>query len=486
MSRLTHLQHSPQKHQSSSRSDFSAGNVVKATFSSDKIPSETTLDTSGSVRQVRKSCMSKIYEALRGDSVLMLVAMALTFSFYPAYNVENIAGQAQLTIALVAYGLLGLWAVLSKGRLSPYFVVLTAYLAGLALLSSNGARGWGIVATWLPFLAIALHARVSRTRLEDLIGVVVRVSLGLSLLAAVQVLAESLGYDVGLGRTYDSSVFGFARARLFFEEPQFLASFLLVGLAGAVVRADRLHIIGLLVAGIGVTMSRGAILAAAIGLVAYVLITRNIKPMIAAGAGAVLTLMVVSMSGYIGSSFKVPPHKFAGTYINNLMARPAPNPIKDIVYRPNLRARETSAGSRISSARVGIELFQEGSLTQKIFGYGPAGYDIEVRDKQGATQTGGGYVTNNLYVTMLVEYGLLGLGLFLLSIIWTLRALYRRRGQAASFLALALCMMLIQYMFFSSVVNALHFWILLGLATAYVSSGKAYKVQALPSNKKHA
>lgn len=439
------------------------------------------------------------------SSLLAILGVCLlTFSYYPNLSLSTVTGDAQLTLALLAYATLGVYGV--KDRITWTSLYLALYLLAMSGLFWNGMRSLYLVLLWMPAIFLTCST-VHKGTIEFISRAVFIVGAGLGAASILQISLEAFGLPSGLGGFYDSSVFGFGRARMFFEEPQFLGSFLLLSLsAGVGIKGHKNRDIGivLVVVGLGLTLSRGAMLAALMGSILYLILlvrqgvasfNENNRLIAAVISGAFIALVVVSMAGFIGSGYKISPIEYGRSYINHLIDRPTNNPGRALLMRPRSQVHSgpaiagsatgrSSAASRLDSSSDAIAIFKEAPLVNKILGHGPAGFDSVMRAKYGEPSTGRGYVTNNLYASLLVEYGLIGLAGLVGLLAYAAISLYKRviglSSKVDTVLLIALASGLTQYMFFSSVANSLHFWILLGLIIAYLRNEAKGKTKSLP------
>jgi O-antigen ligase len=78
-----------------------------------------------------------------------------------------------------------------------------------------------------------------------------------------------------------------------------------------------------------------------------------------------------------------------------------------------------------------------------------------------------GNVVNNQFIEILTELGVIGLGIFIASLVCPIYTAYQRRYWVGSIMIVAL---VIQWNFFSGNPNALHIWTVLALTYAYATS----------------
>ncbi len=327
-----------------------------------------------------------------------------------------------------------------------------------------------IVAKQLP----QLHLHSKRIQQYSLAAFIL-----VALVALWQIITDSLGLThltLGLPAMYSGDVFGIARPIGFALEPQFFGSLLLLPFLWAAWKllTTRTSLVyGIIFASAGwlllLTLSRGAILAAAIGLLILIITVRpSIKRIgLIVGLGIIsislwaLTALAVgtirddSISGYgtlraatsqlSFGAVTLPAEETASALPEAQNGPPEPGYVAD------------STDSRLSMSAQAIDIWQS-SPSMALFGVGIGGFGARAHEVDPRLSPSS--IVNNHYIEQLVEIGILGAGLFV-SILMYLIALCIRRKQ---YLLLALLAAYsVQWLFFSGNANVIHIWIVLGV-----------------------
>jgi len=312
-------------------------------------------------------------------------------------------------------------------------------------------------------------------------------STAVSILWALwQVYGDAFGVDSSLtllAPAYESTVFGTARPTGFALEPQFFASFLLIPFFWLSVRLlsnnfknAQLHYFGITVLStiLVLTLSRGALYAAAVGLILLLILRhQDLKRWLYLGAtvfGGVVVAGVItfsaatinqrdSISGY-ASLAKSLNHLSLGTislppeYGNTEASAPK-------VTVPSKKASgyvAASTDSRLSMSAQAILLWTE-NPQHFLFGIGNGSFGTSLHAKDNHYPTNS--IVNNYYLELLVETGLIGLSLFAAFIAGLLYTLLKTRN---TLLIVIITSLLVQACFFSGNANIIHLWVIFGLA----------------------
>lgn len=433
----------------------------------------------------------------------LLMPLVIWFSYWPRLSWgANATMNFRLTIPMVYVVVLALaglpviWRLrrnLARDRLVWLASALVIWSILTVAWSSNLLRGlltagfMGLL--WLVFLA----SYASRTQMQWLMLTLAKLLVGtavtMGLLALGQMAAgtyiesrQSLGLCAGCV----AGQFGFVRPNLFAIEPQFLGSLLLAPTLFMSYHLLKYRnrwyhwlITGLLVTVLYLTMSRGAIYALGLGIVLlWVVVHCNWRRRLS-------LLSLVALSGVVcliiqGGLAAANPHiaeSFGGAITKSLNhvslgmidwrnrdseAAPSspstatppstvqPNDNKDNKTRPVYDGYVAeSTNVRVNLSKVALTAWSKQSWWRRLLGtgMGSAGQVM-------AQQTGSSYqkeIVQNEYVEVLLERGLIGLVLLLITIVTVFYRLRYFRWSWAIIVAY-----LAQYCFFSGLPSALH------------------------------
>lgn len=372
-------------------------------------------------------------------------------------------------------------------------ITVISIFAGYSTLSilwtSNPIRG--IITSLFLWLMIGLvvSMQYATVKLLKIPAIVLRVLLFAYLAVVAIVLWQLVGDATGLSpqltllpEQYRSTVFGVARPVGLALEPQFLASLLIFPLLGSAWRVlsgarDKLSAILLISASslLLLTISRGGILAATIGLTVLLVCIRphwkiicrtlfyglisiivalflqfalasiNVRDSIS-GTKAVANIIEQLSLGII----KLPETDSAPASTAPLMPTDSTQPTGGYVA--------SSTDSRTTMLQNAIKLWAT-SLMTFLFGVGSGGFGTSLAAHIDTHATSG-TVANNFYAEMLAELGLIGTALFVTFLVYVFVKLIKRRQWL--FVAL-LVAFLVQWNYFSGNANVIHVWAMLGI-----------------------
>lgn len=287
---------------------------------------------------------------------------------------------------------------------------------------------------------------------------------------------------------YTSSVFGVARPTGFALEPQFFGSLLLIPFGVLLYRKFTGHgskqsciAFFIVSAFILLTLSRGALIAVG---VLFTLISLFYWPgirmwsrqgLLLLGAGAVAFLGMGVLSSVRNGSIESGYATIRGTIrhlsLGTISLDRASTPQNSTeTIAPTSQPTDpayvsSSTKSRLTMSQVALELWSSAPLT----GVGLGGFGLAAHKISDEYQTGA--VTNNYYLELLAELGVIGSLLFAGFLVTLFQPLVRKSQWLLACLASAL---LVQWAFFSGNANVVHIWLIFGILLA-VSQQKVVK-----------
>lgn len=305
----------------------------------------------------------------------------------------------------------------------------------------------------------------------------------------------------GLPMMYSGDVFGVARPTGFALEPQFFGSLLLIPLLWSLYHllAESPRRFALLVYVIStlmlfMTLSRGALAAAAIGGILLLLVVRPTFRRLLSAAGLTLasiigfillvfcfaTFRVDSISGNdaakrVISQLSLGTVTFPAPTDQHILPKESPtsNQTTRLPSTPQGYVAE-STNSRLSMSEQALALWRQSPVTV-LFGVGVGGFGTSLYATNQHFPVSS--VVNNYYLELLVETGLFGALLFGGFVITLLITLLKKH----LFLpAIILTALLIQMAFFSGNANIIHLWVLVGFCIGLVSMSQK---TVLPSSR---
>ena len=446
------------------------------------------------------------------SSTLLALFPLLIFSYLPVISLGMAFG-VHLDISLL-YGALVLvflinipvfWKQRSILLSSVAWKCGTAFLGFIwisCLYSSNPFRAV-VTASFFTlvfgiFSAILIHSPVLLKQKNTIIRFVSASVACISLLALWQVIADALHISPTLSllpTMYNGDTFGVARPTAFALEPQFLGSLLLVPFIYSVyrfiTRTSRSDVLffGAVTVVLFLTLSRGALLGAFIGLVLLLLLVRpSIKAimrlLLTGIISAVITIAVIGFAGSIRQD-SISGYGATNNVINQLSLgiislppeRVDTKSTKTESSSPSATSSqsgyvESSTNSRLSMNTEALQIWNSSSSTL-LFGVGIGGFGASLHARNNAPESS---VVNNFYLELLAETGVVGTVLFLCfvgALIYT--GMKSRQYVLVSLVAA----FLMQWCFFSGISNVTHVWIIFGLLAALTTHPVKNKHTAL-------
>lgn len=450
-----------------------------------------------------------IPEKLRLFDVLWLgVPVAIWFAYQPLIRLgQDGTMYYELSVTMLYAALLALVSLPSIWRhrhelvklraawVVEVFVVIS--LLGL-MWTMNLTRGILTAGVTGMLYGIFLGAMAERVRLKQLLPSIVRVYLYSALvmcgLAIVQFFA-GLWLDAQTTLLCAGCVaeqFGFVRPNVFLIEPQFLGSALLPAVLlltyrGVTGQKDWRVFVGLfvVVTVLVLTLSRGALLAGAVGVVLLVaLYIKNVQRwMVVVGIFVVSLVSALALQGVAAVINPAIDETFGGAMTKSIHQltmgvvdirpavsehEPPTETVSEGVAQPNFDGYiEESTDARTTRTSLAFQRWSADAPTMLFgVGIGSAGAAMHEMfpDKIGARE-----IVQNEYVETLLERGLVGLLSFLTILVGLFVATKRQKWLWSIIVAF-----MVQWLFFSGYPNVLHVYLALILIATYSRSGSGF------------
>ena len=439
------------------------------------------------------------------DKLLLLAPLVVWFSYQPnIYLGHSSAMNIELSLVLIYVAVLAVFAL-------PLI-----YSNYKKLLQCNLVRIVGLFILW-SFMSIIWSSNLSRAILTAGVGAALfTVLLGvlstdvkkltpilkntyiasaafMSVLAIVQV-AYGAWFDWGLCRGCLAAGFGFVRPSVFAIEPQFFGSLLLAPililaakfLRKTVTKTDVI-LLCIMITAMYLTLSRGAIFSLVIAIACLMFLYRN--SLIKKSRLVFLPLVVLAgfSAGMVwhGIFTEINPRVSDGFYdsvsksVNQLTLgkvnlpkltasgdSQAASPPTASVETSHPKAQfsgyvETSTSERTSMLNLALQTWRKDWITMLVgTGIGSSGRAIQQHTHKLATEA---EITQNQYVEVLLENGLIGAVLCLIAVVVYLYDTRRDKLAWAMLIAFVL-----QWNFFSGLPNALHIYLVLAVIFAAI------------------
>lgn len=437
--------------------------------------------------------MKRLSVTIRGlnwlERLWLGAPIALWFSYQPLMRFgQDTTTYYEVSIALLyvlALALVGLPNIWQARRLliRDRAVQLTGSFVGLSFVTlfwtpnlTRGILTLGLIGLlYLVFLAAVAEWKRLKKLLPDIATVLVASAVVMSVLALLQVVAgiwlPSSETLLCAGCVADQ--FGFVRPNGFAIEPQFLGSLLvapLLVLLHAFLRGKRgvQYLMAFIIISIALilTLSRGAIFAFGIGaLLLFVLEARNIKqvvePCLAIAGALALALLIQGTTAAVNPNVETSFYRAVTTSLNQLslglVKLPVVTTMTDSVLgnAPVFNGYvEESTKTRLSLSQFALRTWTS-SPARMVFGVGLGGSGVAIHESF-PNEIDSREIIQNEYVEILLEYGLVGLGLFVAALIGFVRGTWEAKWAWAFLAAYA-----VQWVFFSGYPNALHVYLAL-------------------------
>lgn len=434
----------------------------------------------------------------------LLAPILLWFSYRPLLRFgSNQSMYFELSLALLLLGVLGVVALvilLAKHRSLPkhlgllpvsiFVVVCTSSL----LWTTDLIRGLltvGVIGALYSIFIASICLKADLARLKPyLVKITLASAIFMSVLAIIQVIASIwLPSDNTLlcaGCTPNQ--LGFARPNVFTIEPQFLGNMFLFPTFLALILATD-NPLGkkynfaffMCIVGLFITLSRGAIFAFGLAFIISVVLNYSrlyifIRPLLLMLAGFIVVMLIQGTSATLSRTVNISFSGAINTSLNQLSlgiiklpstqtSPPAAKPPVTIQNNttppqankeaPNFTGYvEESTNKRLSLTNYALQSWSS-SLQRIIFGVGIGGSGTALR-QDFPDIISEREIVQNEYIEILMETGLLGLSVFVATIVILLVRLRKNWWQIAVVVAF-----LAQWNFFSGYPNALHIYFVL-------------------------
>lgn len=452
------------------------------------------------------------------ERVLLLAPILLWFAYWPVIRIGgNATMNFELSLALiycVVLALTGLpliWRsrdVLARSPIALLSGVFILWSATTIIWSDNPLRGVlsvGIAGVlWLILLAVL----ADRKRVQKLAPVLTKLLLLATMIICAFELAQFVG-GIWLSRREPlllclgcSAVqFGFVRPNVFAIEPQFLGNMLLLPtliLTRRLIikRWSRQNVLMFMVAlsGLLLTMSRGAIYAFVIGAIVLAIVYYKQWRRLLSGIGLTVAVFVITlvMQGFAaalnphltesfgGAIAKVVSQLSLGVINLDKPSKSNVNADANVPEQATVKASNEvkprydgyvaeSTDVRTNFSKVALSVWSLDPRNMLIgVGVGGAGVAMARYEHSDWSKE----IVQNEFVEVLMERGVIGLGLLLLLIGIIVYVLWRSHNVWALAILIAY---LVQYCFFSGLPNALHVYVAVAVLLGALTSNHLQK-----------
>lgn len=452
------------------------------------------------------------------ERVLLLAPILLWFAYWPVIRIGgNVTMNFELSLALiycVVLALTGLpliWRSRDMLVKSPAVLLSGAFIlwsATTIIWSDNPLRGVlsvGIAGVlWLILLAVL----ADRKRVQKLAPALTKLLLLATMIICAFELVQFVG-GIWLSRREPlllclgcSAVqFGFVRPNVFAIEPQFLGNMLLLPtliLTRRLIikRWSRQNVLMFMVAlsGLFLTMSRGAIYAFVIGAVVLAIVYNKQWRRLLSGIGLTVAVFVIAlvMQGFAaalnphltesfgGAIAKVVSQLSLGVINLDKPSKSNVNADANVPEQATAKASNEakprydgyvaeSTDVRTNFSKVALSVWRSNPRNMLIgVGVGGAGAAMARYEHSDWSKE----IVQNEFVEVLMERGVIGLGLLLLLIGIIVYVLWRSHNVWAWAILIAY---LVQYCFFSGLPNALHVYVAVAVLLGALTSNHLQK-----------
>lgn len=441
------------------------------------------------------------------EKVALLAPIAIWFSYYPNFHFGNVGGaNIEFSIALIYVAVLAVVGLPQVWKCrKTIFDRKIVWLTGLFVIwnvvsviwSPNTIRTiltsgvWLVL--WLDFLVILSIKNITKL-MKKIIKIFIFMSFIMSVAAIIQVIYGAWT-DWGLCRGCLARGFGFVRPSVFTIEPQFLGNLLLVPILYLL---NKWFITGMTslekiilwtdLLALYLTLSRGAIFAGVIGMLAMIFFSQPISKKAIIRRMGIVTMLIIS-SFFAGLVFhgvftQLNPRVTDGFYesvsksINHVslgkisLPKREQNdtPTNQVTASNNINQPqqalfdgyvEKSTNERTNMLGLAVRTWQKDPLVT-VFGVGSGATGSAIYSHTGKISNTSEIVQNQS-VEILLENGLVGIIMVLvIFIIYGSKYIFHR------WIWVILLAFLIQWNFFSGLPNALHIYLILAAIFATI------------------
>jgi hypothetical protein len=364
----------------------------------------------------------------------------------------------------------------------------------LLLIASLMLLLGAVISAWRLFLSFG-------KRVLPAPALVLRFAMAYGVVSIMQLLVATFTHtNVLLCQGCRSDVFGFARVNGFALEPQFWANalipFFAYGFVMFYIKHSRLAGMGLFMSMLAImlTFSRGAFIAVALSLLAFIAVLKYQNSLRVASLARSLGITLVAfIAGFIllvtmsSIKYKNSPNITYNTARGmieqltlgrislpkkentplSIVAAPSVPPEQvivttEVVTPTNQGVVKASQNDRVRPARTALTVWS-GSLRNMLLGVGVGNFAPFVQKNIDASSplTLTVYI---FYVLLLVETGLVGMVLFIIPNAIALLRLLRYANPESWGVIIIITAFLVQYAFFGSYINVAYIWLWLGIA----------------------
>lgn len=442
-------------------------------------------------------------------ALFFLLVATIGFSYQPLLYFGLAQGtNLKLSIAhiiLVAFAISSIPSIIRRREILLHSKITWLFLtfcliSSVAILwSDNTLRGVFVSAfSWAlfgMFIAVqAISEDIQKNGKPILRWFYVGVTIAIAF-AWWQLAAEAIGISQKytlLPTPYLSTLFGYARPTSFLLEPQFLGNFLLIPLflsLDTLVKKNRGIVAPALLftfslATIITTLSRGAYMGVAIGLLIFVIVHWRKYWRRLCLISILSALIATSSFGLLGLAaqantrdnidgqeaiYKSINHASLGTITlphtqkNDEQSTPADS---TEAVQTTQRGTDTHSGyvqestdSRLTMSQEALNLWRESPLSI-LFGIGMGSFGATLHDKNPTHSISS--IVNNQFIKILTELGLVGFAVFILLLFTPLWHAYRKRYWILIVVSISLYT---QWLFFSGSFNVPHLWLFIAITT---------------------
>lgn len=433
----------------------------------------------------------KIFSADWRLRLLQLTVLLTPFSYLPRIYFGDMVGLTfEVSLVQVAGALFifssapslvknfdKLWQILPIKILTAFVFYNWASM----IWSADGQRTVFLSAFWV-FLLLLVCSIISlfldrKIRQRDITNPMLLGATVACVFGWLQFVMEAHGVGpefTQLHKNYMAELFGFARIQALALEPQFFASALLAPITYLSWRIlNRPHRIYHLILLVGLfstfllTVSRGATLGLVAALVFIIIgyLYKNKKPKskkLFKLAALYLAGLFIALFGVYFSAEMQPKH--SGSASIEIFLDQISHGVINIKLANDGQGVdglvESSTTGRLFMVERALEITGKSSGNY-IFGVGAGSFGPVFQETFGGKISN--HVTNNQYIEILVELGLIGLVLFLAFVLTVRNQLWKSQSQYRFMLLGLIAGFLVQYLFFSMQANVVHIWIVFGI-----------------------